>query len=124
MVSIDALPPEPTRFRYRSGSRPGRRGQPAPFASHGVVSVTNSTAGTDGLDLFGTRFSIGATAVSALLFLLGIALGVMGFQQMSIPLAGELSIVTGAVGLLFGLFFGLVALVAAAYMEPGFDDGH
>ncbi len=87
-----------------------------------MVAVTNSTAGLGGL--FETRFSTGATVVAVLAVVLGIALGVMGYQEMSLPLAGELSIVTGMVGLLFGLFFGIVAFVAAAYMDYGDDHGH
>nr|WP_049892428.1 hypothetical protein [Natronococcus amylolyticus] len=87
-----------------------------------MVTVTNSTAGIGGL--FETRFSIGATVVAVLAVVLGIVLGVMGYQEMSLPLAGELSIVTGMVGLLFGLFFGIVAFVAAAYMDSGYGDDH
>ncbi|MDG5760500.1 hypothetical protein QA600_14265 [Natronococcus sp. A-GB1] len=86
--------------------------------------MTNSTAGLGDLGLFETRFSIGATILAVLAVVLGIVLGVMGYQEMSIPLAGELSIVTGMVGLLFGLFFGIVAFVAAAYMDSGYGDDH
>ncbi|MDG5818305.1 hypothetical protein [Natronococcus sp. A-GB7] len=86
--------------------------------------MTNSTAGLGDLGLFETRFSTGATVVAVLAVVLGIAIGVMGYQEMSLPLAGELSIITGMVGLLFGLFFGIVAFVAAAYMDSGYGDDH
>nr|WP_049888848.1 hypothetical protein [Natronococcus occultus] len=89
-----------------------------------MVPMTNSTAGLSGL--FETRFSTGATVIAALALVLGVAFGVMGYQEMSLPLAGDLSIITGTVGLFFGLFFALVAFVAAVYMDPGFgdDQGH
>lgn len=83
--------------------------------------MTGSTANSSGLGLFETPFSIGATAISAIGFLASIVFAVMGYQKATIPLAGELSILTGMVGLLFGLLIGIVAFVAAAYMEPGFD---
>ncbi|WP_306058234.1 hypothetical protein [Natronococcus wangiae] len=87
--------------------------------------MTGSTASSGGLGLFETTFSIGATVVSALALLLGLGFVAMGYQDMTLPVLGtELSILTGLVGLLFGLFVALVAFVAAVYMEPGFGDGH
>jgi hypothetical protein len=87
--------------------------------------MTGSTASSGGMGLFDTTFSTGATVVSALAVLLGIGIMAMGYTDMELPVFGtELSILTGMVGLLFGLFFGIVAFVAAVYMEPGFDDGH
>lgn len=87
--------------------------------------MTGSTASSGGLGLFETTFSIGATILSALALLLGIGFIAMGYQDMSLPVVGtELSILTGMIGLLFGLFIAIVAFVAAVYMEPGFDDEH
>jgi hypothetical protein len=87
--------------------------------------MTSSTAssGSDGLGLFDTTFSTGATVVSVLALLLGIGFMAMGYQEMSLPVADvELSVLTGLVALSFGAFVALVAFVAAVYMKPGFDD--
>ncbi|MFC4437680.1 MULTISPECIES: hypothetical protein [Natrialbaceae] len=90
-----------------------------------MVPMTGSTANTGDLGLFDTTFSTGATVLSALALLIGIGFMVMGYQDMALPVVGtELSILTGMVGLLFGLFIAIVAFVAAVYMEPGFDDEH
>ena len=84
--------------------------------------MTSSTASSNssGVGPFDSMFQTGAAAVSAILFLLAIALGVMGYQGMSL-LSTQLNVLTGAVGLMLAAFFGLIALVVAFYMEPGFD---
>ncbi|GAB3669665.1 hypothetical protein [Halopiger thermotolerans] len=84
--------------------------------------MTNTTASSADTGLFDTPFSIGAAVVSALCFLIGIYMAWTGFQGGTLPVVGtEMGIVTGMAGLMITAFFGLVALVAAIYMEPGFD---
>ena len=87
--------------------------------------MTGSTARAGGLGLFETTFSTGATVVSVLAALIGSGVMARGNQEMALPAVGtELSIITGMVGLLFGLFIAIVAFVAAVCMDPGFADGH
>jgi hypothetical protein len=84
--------------------------------------MTGSTASTGDRGLLETRFSVGATAIAVVAALLGIAFAWTGYNDGSLPVAGELSILTGVVGLLFGFGIAIVAIVAAVYMEPGFDE--
>ncbi|SEV89128.1 hypothetical protein SAMN05216285_1118 [Natrinema salifodinae] len=83
--------------------------------------MTNSTA-TGDRGLLETRFSMGATAVAAIAALVGLAFGWMGYNDGMLPVVGELGILTGVIGLLFGLGIAVVAFVAAVYMEPGFGE--
>jgi len=85
--------------------------------------MTSSTtnAGTGGL--LATPFSMGATAVAAVATLLSVFLGWLGFTGGVFPGIGyQLDILTGSVALVFGLGIAIVALTAAAYMEPGFGE--
>ncbi|QSW98898.1 hypothetical protein [Haloterrigena alkaliphila] len=84
--------------------------------------MTNSTASSSGVGPFDSLFQTGAAVVSAILFLAAIFVGWTGYSGGFIPVTGtELSVVSGAVGLMLLSFFGLVALVAAFFMESGFD---
>ncbi len=84
--------------------------------------MTSSTANTSDRGLFDTRFSIGAAAVAAIATLLGVVFGWTGYNDGALPVIGlDLNILTGVIGLLFGLGIALVAVVAAIYMEPGLD---
>ncbi|MFB1065325.1 hypothetical protein [Natrinema sp. H-ect4] len=87
-----------------------------------MVPMTSSTTSTSDRGLLETRFSMGAAALAAVAALLALAFGYLGFIDGVLPGIGyQLSILTGAVGLVFGLGVALVALVAAFYMEPGLD---
>ena len=84
--------------------------------------MTNATASSTDSGLFDTPFSIGATIVGAILLLLGLLIAWTGYQGNELLVVGtELDIVTGAAGLMLAWFFGVVALFAGLYMEPGFD---
>lgn len=84
--------------------------------------MTSATASSTDSGLFDTPFSIGATVVAVLCFLVGIFIAWTGYQGGTLPVAGtQLNIVNGMAGLMITAFFGLIALFAALYMEPGFD---
>ncbi|RKD94623.1 hypothetical protein [Halopiger aswanensis] len=84
--------------------------------------MTSATTSSADSGLFDTPFSIGAAVVALLCFLVGIFMAWTGYQGGTLPVAGtELNIVTGMAGLMITAFFGVVALFAAIYMEPGFD---
>ena len=84
--------------------------------------MTTSAANSDGLNLFDTPFSIGATVVSVVLMLLAVVLLWTGYQESTLPVVGtEMSILTGLVGFMLALFFAIGAFIVAAFMEPGFD---
>lgn len=84
--------------------------------------MKTSTASTDGANLFDTPFSIAATVVSVVLLLAGVVVLWTGYQESALPVVGtELTILTGVVGFMFAVFFGIGALIVAAFMEPGFD---
>ncbi|SIR89668.1 hypothetical protein [Natronorubrum thiooxidans] len=84
--------------------------------------MTNSTANSNGIGPFESRFQTGAAVLSAVCFLVAIFLGWTGYQESTLILVGtELNIVSGMAGLMLAGFFGVVALIAAFYMEPGFD---
>lgn len=85
--------------------------------------MTNATASSTDSGLFDSTFSIGAVAISAILFLFGILLAWTGFQGSELLVVGtELGIIKGAAGLMLTWFFAVVALFAGLYMEPGFDN--
>ena len=85
--------------------------------------MTSSTTSTGDRGLLETRFSMGATVVAVVAALLAVAVGYLGYTDGVFPGIGyQLDILTGAVGLLFGLGIALVAFVAAVYMEPGFGE--
>ena len=82
--------------------------------------MTSSTANSSGVGPFDSMFQTGAAVVSAVLFLVAVALGWAGFQGMTLG-GTEMNVVNGAAGLMLTAFFGVIALVVAFYMEPGFD---
>ena len=82
--------------------------------------MTNSTATSSGVGPFESRFQTGAAALSVCSFLTAVVIGWMGYQE-STFVGAELNILSGSAGLLLAGFLGIVALVAAFYMEPGFD---
>jgi len=85
--------------------------------------MTSSTTSTRNGGLLETPFSMVATAVAAVSALLSVFIGWLGFTDGVFPGIGyQLNILTGAVGLVFGLGIAIVALTAAAYMEPGFGE--
>ena len=85
--------------------------------------MTSSTTSARNGGLLETRFSMGATAIAAISALLSVFIGWLGFTGGVFPGIGyQLSVLTGAVGLTFGLGIAIVALTAAAYMEPGFGE--
>ncbi len=72
--------------------------------------------------LLDSPFSIGSTVVGVGLILGGLFAFWTGYQESALPILGtELTIITGLVGMMFAIFFGLSALIVAAFMEPGFD---
>ncbi|WP_049924783.1 hypothetical protein [Halopiger djelfimassiliensis] len=84
--------------------------------------MTNTGTRSRDTGLFQTPFSIGAAVVSAVSFIVAALVGWTGYQGSELMVVGtELDIITGAVGFMFAAFIGVVALVAAVYMEPGFD---
>lgn len=84
--------------------------------------MTNATASSADSGLFDSTFSIGAVAISAILFLFGLLVAWTGFQESELLVIGtELNIVNGMAGLMLTWFFAVGALFAALYMEPGFD---
>ncbi|MDQ2051952.1 hypothetical protein RBH26_15850 [Natronolimnohabitans sp. A-GB9] len=84
--------------------------------------MTSSTANSSGVGPFDTRFQTGAGVLSAVLFLVAIFIGWTGYQDGELLVVGtEMNIVTGIAGLMIVGFFAVVSLVAALYMEPGFD---
>ncbi|WP_049904577.1 hypothetical protein [Natrialba asiatica] len=86
------------------------------------MTDTTTSSGSREPGLFETPFSIGATVLSALSALVAVLFFWTGFQGSTLPVVGlELSILTGTVGSLFALLVAVVALVAAFYMELGFD---
>ncbi|ELZ19848.1 hypothetical protein C476_11624 [Natrinema limicola JCM 13563] len=88
-----------------------------------MVPMTSSTASTRNGGLLETPFSMGATAVAAVTALLSVFIAWTGYNDGVFPVIGyQLDILTGAVALVFGLTLALVALTAAAYMEPGFGE--
>lgn len=88
----------------------------------GTGSVANSAADSSGVGPFNSRFQIGAAVVSGLSFLFALVFAWTGYQEMALLAVGpELNIVAGMAGLMLAGFVGVVALVAAFYMEPGFD---
>lgn len=84
--------------------------------------MTSSTATSSGVGPFDSLFQTGAAAVSAICFLAAALIGWTGYQKSTLMFVGtELNAVSGAAGLMLAGFIGIVALVAALYMEPGFD---
>ena len=91
-------------------------------ANGGTGSVSSSAAESSGVGPFNSRFQIGSAIVSGLSFLFVLVFAWMGYQEMALLAVGpELNIVSGMAGLMLAGFVGVVALVAAFYMEPGFD---
>ena len=82
--------------------------------------MTNPTATSGGVGPFETPFQTGAAAVSAISFLLGLLFIWTGYQESELLVVGtELNIINGAAGFMLLGFLGVVALVAAFYMELG-----
>ncbi|EMA28066.1 hypothetical protein [Halobiforma nitratireducens] len=87
-----------------------------------VVAMTDTATKAPETGLFETKFSIGAAAVGVVFLLFGLVLGWTGYQGDELLFVGvEMNVVSGMAGLLLTWFFGVVALLVAAYMEPGFD---
>ncbi len=85
--------------------------------------MTSSTTSTRNGGLLETPFSMGATAVAAVSALLSVFIAWLGFTGGVFPGIGyQLDILTGSVALVFGLGIAIVAITAAAYMEPGFGE--
>ena len=85
--------------------------------------MTSSTTSTGERGLLETRFSIGAAAIAAVAAVLAVVFAWTGYTDGVLPMIGyQLNILTGMIGLLFGFAIAIVALVAAVYMEPGFDE--
>ncbi|WP_137289065.1 hypothetical protein [Natronorubrum halophilum] len=92
-------------------------------ANGSTGSTSNSTSNAGGVGPFNTRFQIGAAVVSGISFLVAVVFGWTGYQGGALFAVGpELSIVSGAAGLMMFAFLGVISLVAATYMKPGFDD--
>ncbi|WP_121741432.1 hypothetical protein [Natronorubrum halophilum] len=107
------------RTDAETGSADGSAGS----TNDSVGSTPNSTSNAGGIGPFNTRFQIGAAVVSALSFLVAVMFGWTGYQGSALFTVGpELSIVSGAAGLMMFAFLGVILLVAATYMKPGFDD--
>ncbi|SEH14206.1 hypothetical protein SAMN04487967_1494 [Natronorubrum sediminis] len=85
-----------------------------------MVQVTSSTANSSGVGPFDTRFQTGAAVLSGVFFLVALAIGWLGYDGAEL-LGTELNVVSGAAGLMVLSFFGVISLVVATYMEPGFD---
>lgn len=98
---------------------------PADGAAADDTSEATTTTDSDpaaGVGPFDTRFQLGAGIVSGLSFLLAVVFGFTGYQGGSLLGVGpELNLIDGTAGLMLLAFLGVVALVAAIYMEPGFD---
>lgn len=89
---------------------------------HGVVAVTSSTT-TGGVGPFETPFQIGAAALSAILVVVAVVLGWTGYQGGELVLVGtELNMIGAVAGVMIAGVFAAISLVAALYMESGFDD--
>ncbi|NGM68994.1 hypothetical protein G6M89_08205 [Natronolimnobius sp. AArcel1] len=84
--------------------------------------MTNATAESSESGLFDSTFSIGAFAVAGVFLLVGLFLAWTGYQDNQLLVVGtEMNIVSGMAGLMATWFAGIIALVIAIYMEPGFD---
>ncbi len=85
--------------------------------------MTGTTERSSGVKrLLDTPFSIGSTVVGAGLIVAGLIAFWTGYQESTFPVVGtELTILTGLVGMMFAIFFGISLLIVAAFMEPGFD---
>ncbi|ELY73305.1 hypothetical protein CYV19_15615 [Natronobacterium gregoryi SP2] len=87
-----------------------------------MVAVTNATASSSDAELFDTRFSMGAAALAAISFLLAIVVGWTGYQGSELVVVGmDLDVVSGLAGFMLLFLVSVTSLVAAVYMEPGFD---
>lgn len=85
--------------------------------------MTSSTTSTSDRGLLETRFSMGAAALAAIAALTGLFFGWTGYNGGVLPILGtDLNILTGMIGLLFGVGIAIVAFVAAIYMRPGLDE--
>lgn len=112
----------PDDGRDHDGSGPVSDAAGSNRSDGGVGPATGSAAHSSGVGPFDGPFQIGAAAVSALFFLVALLFAWTGFQGSILPLVGmELSIVSGAAGLMMFAFFSVIAFVIAVYMEPGFD---
>ncbi|MEY7849404.1 hypothetical protein AB7C87_09435 [Natrarchaeobius sp. A-rgal3] len=84
--------------------------------------MTSTSTNTGETGLFETRFSIAAAALAGLCVLVAILFAWTGYQGEELLLVGtEMNIVNGMSGFMTAMFVAVVALVAAVYMEPGFD---
>lgn len=84
--------------------------------------MTNVSTKLDEVDLFETPFSTGATVFAAISFVVAILFGWTGIQNSELLIVGtELNIVSGMAGLVLLGSASVTLLVAAIYMEPGFD---
>ncbi|RQG86146.1 hypothetical protein EA462_16880 [Natrarchaeobius halalkaliphilus] len=82
-------------------------------------TATNSSENTG---LLKTRFSIGAAGLAAISVLVALLFAWTGYRGDELLIVGtEMDVVTGMAGAMMALFIAVVALIAAAYMEPGFD---
>ncbi|RQH00991.1 hypothetical protein [Natrarchaeobius oligotrophus] len=86
------------------------------------MTSTAANPGESETGLLETRFSIGATVLAVISVLVAILMAWTGFQGDELLIVGtEMNVVTGMAGSMLALFVAVVALVAAVYMEPGFD---
>ncbi|MCW8172675.1 MULTISPECIES: hypothetical protein [Natrialba] len=84
--------------------------------------MTSTSTNASEVGLFETRFSIAAAALSGLSVLVAVVFAWTGYQGEELLLVGtEMNIVNGLSGFMISMFVAFIALVAAAYMEPGFD---
>ncbi|QFU81616.1 hypothetical protein [Natronorubrum aibiense] len=106
----------------RSGTEDDHDAGSTASSETGKTNHAAEEAASGGVGPFNTPFQIGAAVVSALSFLLAVSFAWFGYQGMNLLTVGpELNIISGMAGLMLTAFLGTVALIAAIYMEPGFD---
>ncbi|ELY47614.1 hypothetical protein [Natronorubrum sulfidifaciens] len=103
-------------------AQPDAESEPAGASGSAGAQRADADADAGGIGPFNTPFQIGSAVVAGLSFLIAVVFLWTGYQESELLLVGpELDIISGTAGLMLAAFVGTVALIAAVYMEPGFD---
>ncbi|RQG90470.1 hypothetical protein [Natrarchaeobius chitinivorans] len=84
--------------------------------------MTSTASNQADSGLLDSRFSIGAAALAGISVLVALVFAWTGYQGEQLFVVGtEMNLINGMAGFMLAIFLAIVALIAAVYMEPGFD---